>query len=140
MGPANPSTVSAWPPGSHLSLRFARPSTGSVGLGNSHSPPITVTFLDSHASDHFLREHSDFTRHEAIPMHTGKSALPSDGDIAIVGKGTVSNLFRVAGKTVHITFRSANLISVSQLDKASYWSKFGGGEVSVCEGKDGDDF
>ncbi|KAF7372293.1 Gag-Pol polyprotein [Mycena venus] len=79
-------------------------------------------------------------------MRTGKSALSSNGDFAIVGKGTVNKMFRVAGRrTVNITFKnalhapslSANLISVSQLDKAGYWSKFGGGEVGVYEGKDG---
>ncbi|KAJ7923920.1 hypothetical protein B0H13DRAFT_2315925 [Mycena leptocephala] len=54
-------------------------------------------------------------------------------------------MFRVAGKTVHITFKnalhapslSANLVSVSQFDKAGYWSKFGGGEVCVQEGEGG---
>jgi hypothetical protein len=92
----------------------------------NRSPSTTITFLDSGASDHFFRDRLEFTSYEAIPLRTGKSALSSDGDFAIVGKGTVNKIFRVAGRAVHITFLNAlhapslaaNMVSVSQFDRA----------------------
>ncbi|KAJ7933295.1 hypothetical protein B0H13DRAFT_2306972 [Mycena leptocephala] len=87
----------------------------------NRSPAATITFLDSGATDHFFRNRTDFATYEVIPMRTGKSALSSEGDFPVIGKGTVTKLFHVTGKTVHITFKnalhapslSANLISVS---------------------------
>ncbi|KAJ7775251.1 hypothetical protein B0H14DRAFT_3508447 [Mycena olivaceomarginata] len=85
----------------------------------NHSPAKAITFLDSGASDHFFRDRSDFRSYEAVAVRTGKSALASEGDFAIVGKGTVTKVFNVGGKEVHITFSnalhaptlSANLVS-----------------------------
>ncbi|KAJ7736927.1 hypothetical protein B0H16DRAFT_1214845, partial [Mycena metata] len=78
---------------------------------------------DSGASDHFFRNREDFATYDVIAARTGKSALASEGDFAIVGKGNVKKVFRVDGKLVHVTFTnvlhapslSANLVSVSQL-------------------------
>ncbi|KAJ7872980.1 hypothetical protein B0H13DRAFT_2349210 [Mycena leptocephala] len=53
----------------------------------NYSPSVTITFLDSGASDHFFRDRTDLTTHEAVPVRTRKSALASEGDFAIVGKG-----------------------------------------------------
>ncbi|KAJ7716631.1 hypothetical protein B0H16DRAFT_1278867, partial [Mycena metata] len=78
---------------------------------------------DSGASDHFFRNRDNFTTYEAIPTRTGKSALASEGDFTIVGKGNVRMVFQVDGKLVHVTFTnvlhapslSANLVSVTNL-------------------------
>ncbi|KAJ7321302.1 hypothetical protein DFH08DRAFT_818671 [Mycena albidolilacea] len=86
----------------------------------NHSPKTTITFLDS--------------------------ALASEGDFAIVGKGTVTKVYKLDVKVVHLTFRntlhahslSANLVSVSQFDKAGYYSTFGGGGVTIREGEAGE--
>ncbi|KAF7371645.1 Gag-Pol polyprotein [Mycena venus] len=105
----------------------------------------TVTFLDSGASNHFFRDHSDFRTYVAVAVRTGKSALASEGDFAIVGKGTIAKVFNVGEKEVHITFLnalhapslSANLVSVSQFDKAGYYSMFGSRGVIIREGTAG---
>src|ERR1700761_939911 len=78
-------------------------------------------------------------------MRTGQSELASEGDFSLVGKGSVTKVFKVDGKLVHLTFKNAlhapslaaNLISVSQLDVAGYYSTFGGGNVDICEGSYG---
>ncbi|KAJ6479829.1 hypothetical protein C8R45DRAFT_1156024 [Mycena sanguinolenta] len=111
------------------------------------APLQTVTFVDSGASDHFFRDRSDFDNYEAVAVRTGKSALASDGDFTIVGKGTVTKRFIINGKEAHITFRnalhtpslSANLISVSQLDKAGCYSVFGSGGVIIRQGEAGEE-
>jgi hypothetical protein len=72
--------------------------------------------------------------------------LASEGDFAIVGKGTVTKVFQIDGKEVHLTFMnalhapslSANLVSVSQFDKAGYYLTFGGGSVVIREGGAGE--
>ncbi|KAF7372248.1 Gag-Pol polyprotein [Mycena venus] len=99
----------------------------------NHSPSVTITFLDSGASDHFFRDWSDFAAYEALSMRTGKSAPIIQRRLCYCRR-TVNITFKNA---LHAPSLSANLISVSQLDKAGYWSKFGGGEVGVYEGKDG---
>ncbi|KAJ7623973.1 hypothetical protein DFH06DRAFT_1340299 [Mycena polygramma] len=129
----------------HVEHVFHVPISPTVFVSHTfqnNSPAITITFADSGASDHFFRNRSDFSTYEAIPVRTGKSALASEGDFAIVGKGNIKMVFRVDGRLVHVTFTnalhapslSANLVSVSQLDKAGCYSTFGGGEVSVRDG------
>ncbi|KAJ7761857.1 hypothetical protein B0H14DRAFT_3594770 [Mycena olivaceomarginata] len=78
----------------------------------NHSPKTTITFLDSGASDHFFCNRADFSTYEAIAVRTGKSALASEGDFAIVGKGTVTKVFKVDGKVVHLTFRNAHDVDI----------------------------
>jgi hypothetical protein len=112
----------------------------------NYSPAKAITFLDSGASDHVFRNRSDFRSYEAVVVRTGKSALASEGDFVIVGKGTVTKVFNVGGKEVHITFAnalhaptlSANLVSVSQLDTAGCYSTFGGGGAIIREGSVGE--
>ncbi len=47
-------------------------------------PAIPLIFLNSGASDHFFCDRKDFTKYESVPYRTGKSALASEGDFAIV--------------------------------------------------------
>ncbi len=106
---------------------------------------ISLTFLDSGASDHFFRDRDDFAEYESLPYRTGKSALASEGDFPIVGKGTVTRTYDVEGKKITLTFKnalhapslSANLISVSQFDRGGYYSLFGGGRVVITKGLGG---
>ncbi|KAJ7352685.1 hypothetical protein DFH08DRAFT_644685, partial [Mycena albidolilacea] len=63
-----------------------------------------------------------------------------------IGKGTVTKVFNVGGKEVHITFSnalhaptlSANLVSVSQLDAMGCYATFGAGGVVIREGSAGE--
>ncbi len=104
-----------------------------------------LTFLDSGANNHFFRDRRDFTKYESVPYCMGKSALASEGDFAIVGKGTVICTFEVGGRKVTLTFKnalhapslSASLISISQFDRSGYYSLFGGGEVIITMGRSG---
>ncbi|KAF9039469.1 hypothetical protein BDZ89DRAFT_1129363 [Hymenopellis radicata] len=48
------------------------------------NPTISLTFLDSGASDHFFRDRRDFTEYESVPYRTGSSALASEGDFSTV--------------------------------------------------------
>ncbi len=108
-------------------------------------PTVLLMFLNSGASDHFFRNKSEFTEYEPVPYRTGTSALSSEGEFSIVGKGTVVHVFKVGGKKVEFTFKNtlhapsltANLISVSQFNRCGYFSLFSGGEVIISQGKSG---
>ncbi|KAJ3931894.1 MAG: hypothetical protein NXY57DRAFT_1038844 [Lentinula lateritia] len=107
-------------------------------------PTITLNFMDSGASDHFMKHREDFTDIEYGSYDPGASAIEGAGSFKILGKGTAVKLFHMKGKLIRITFKNAllapslaaNLISISALDKAGFFTTFGG-NAAVVKRKDG---
>lgn len=109
---------------------------------SEYKPHTTLNFLDSGASDHFMKSREDFTDYTPVAYRTGSSAVQGKGTFAINGTGTAVKHFRVMGKLVKITFKNAlhapslaaNLISVSALDAAGLFTTFGGGRAVIHKG------
>ncbi|KAJ3845829.1 hypothetical protein EV368DRAFT_70405 [Lentinula lateritia] len=107
-------------------------------------PTVTLNFMDSGATDHFMKHCEDFVDFEPGSYDPGASAIKGTGSFKILGKGTAVKLFRVKGKLIRITFKNAllapslaaNLISISTLDKAGFFTTFGG-NTAVVKRKDG---
>ncbi|KAJ3885912.1 hypothetical protein GG344DRAFT_58400, partial [Lentinula edodes] len=91
-----------------------------------------------------MKHREDFTNFEYGSYDPGASAVEGAGSFKILGKGTAVKLFRVKGKLIRITFKNAllapslaaNLISISALDKAGFFTTFGG-NAAVVKRKDG---
>ncbi len=104
-----------------------------------HTPSVTLTFMDSGASDCFFRNHEDFTEYTLVAFRTGSSAVEGKGTFEILGQGTVTKTFRLDGDDVKLTFKNvlhspllaANLVSVSALDKAGLSTVFSNGRAAV---------
>ncbi|PBK93560.1 hypothetical protein ARMGADRAFT_1101663 [Armillaria gallica] len=90
------------------------------------TPSVTLTFMDSSASNYFFHNCEDFVEYTPVAFCTGSSAIEGKGTFEILGQGTVTKTFRLDGKDVKLTFKNAlhslslaaNLISMSTLDKA----------------------
>ncbi len=103
------------------------------------TPSVTLTFMDSGASDYFFRNREDFTEYTPVAFRTGSSAVEGKGTFEILGQGTATKTFRLDGKDIKLTFKNAlhspslaaNLISVSALDKAGLSTVFSNGRAAV---------
>lgn len=103
------------------------------------TPSVTLTFMDSGASDYFFQNREDFTEYTPVAFRTGSSAIEGKGTFEILGQGTVTKTFRLDGDDVKLTFKNAlhspslaaNLISVSALDKAGLSTVFSNGRAAV---------
>lgn len=51
-------------------------------------PAITLTFMDSGASDYFFRNREDFIDYKPVAFRTGSSAIEGKGTFEILGQGT----------------------------------------------------
>ncbi|PBK84043.1 hypothetical protein ARMGADRAFT_1088744 [Armillaria gallica] len=104
-----------------------------------HTPSMTLTFMDSGASDYFFHNHEDFTEYTLVAFHTGSSAMERKGTFEILGQGTAMKMFRLDGKNIKLTFKNvlhslslaANVISVSALDKAGLSTVFSNSQAAV---------
>ncbi|SJL16297.1 uncharacterized protein ARMOST_19817 [Armillaria ostoyae] len=105
-------------------------------------PTKSLHFLDSSASDHFLQDLKGFTKYMPQPYCTGSSAKQVEGGFSILGIGTATKLFHHKSgekKLVRLTFKNAlytpslamNLISISALDAAGFYTMFGGKQAVI---------
>ncbi|SJL13281.1 uncharacterized protein ARMOST_16721 [Armillaria ostoyae] len=105
-------------------------------------PTKSLHFLDSGASDHFLRDLKGFMEYMPQPYHTRSSAKQVEGGFSILGVGTASKLFHCKSgekKLVRLMFKNtlyapslaANLISVSTLDATRFYTTFGGHQAVI---------
>ncbi|KAK0224225.1 hypothetical protein IW262DRAFT_1459279 [Armillaria fumosa] len=106
-----------------------------------HTPAITLTFIDSGASDYFFRNCNNFMEYMPVAFHTGLLAVEGKGTFNILGQSTATKVFRLNGRDVKLMFKNAlqlpslatNLISISALDKAGLSTVFSDGHAVVCD-------
>lgn len=94
------------------------------------------TFMDSGASDTMFVWRDSFNNYVPLSACIGNSVKAEGGSFEIIGEGSVVQWYKVDGKEKEITYTcalhtpslSANLISISALDKAGLITTFGNGK------------
>ncbi|KAK0211836.1 hypothetical protein IW262DRAFT_1467225 [Armillaria fumosa] len=61
------------------------------------TPAVTLTFVNSGASDYFFQNYDNFTEYTPVVFYMGSSAIEEKGTFEILGQGTVTKIFRLNG-------------------------------------------
>ncbi|KAK0244464.1 hypothetical protein EDD85DRAFT_759783, partial [Armillaria nabsnona] len=108
---------------------------------NNHSPGLDTSRMygDSGVSTHFVQNRDHFFNY--IPLETSGSSLKVGATLKVLGNGTVTVKTTIEGtekiitfsKTLHCPDISANLLSISQLDKEGWKVTFGEGKADFMD-------
>ncbi|KAJ3807953.1 hypothetical protein F5876DRAFT_79216 [Lentinula aff. lateritia] len=121
------------------SIQRATQCAGLITAGVPDSMS-SVLFADSGATAHFFKNRANFTEYEKVSDSVGQSAKEGSG-FKIVGVGNVLINVVHNGRSNTLTFRNsyhspditANLVSISRLDKLGWKIVFGGGRVRFVD-------
>ncbi len=108
---------------------------------NNHSPGLDTSRMygDSGASTHFVQNRDHFFNY--IPLETSGSSSKVGAALKVLGTGTVAVKTTIGGTEKIITFSkmlhcpdvSANLLSISRLDKEGWKVTFGEGKADFVD-------